>query len=105
MDIDSPPYGALVESLTPTHFVLTEAVVEMHKANGSVPWLERPLSPRLMQYATNDIYVIDQLYNAFLQKLMQSRSSGSCIPSRSLNRLRSRLAERWIGQERSLRIN
>jgi len=45
-----------------------EDVVAMHRANGGVPWLERPLSPRLMQYAANDIFVIDLLYNHFLQK-------------------------------------
>jgi len=43
-------------------------VVAMHQANGGVPWLDRPLSPRLIQYAANDIYVIDLLYNHFLQK-------------------------------------
>jgi len=43
-------------------------VVAMHKENGGVSWLERPLSPRLMQYAANDIYVIDLLYSHFLQK-------------------------------------
>jgi len=40
----------------------------MHRANGGVPWLERPLSAKLLQYAANDIYVIDLLYNSFLHK-------------------------------------
>jgi exonuclease 3'-5' domain-containing protein 1 len=40
----------------------------MHKANGGVPWMERPLSSQLIQYAANDIYAIDLLYKFFLQK-------------------------------------
>jgi len=44
-----------------------EEVVAMHKANGSAKWLERPVEPKLLQYAANDIYAIDLLYNYFLQ--------------------------------------
>jgi len=51
-----------------TYVFCIEEVVAMHKANGGVPWLERPLSPKLLQYAANDIYVIDLLYNHFLRR-------------------------------------
>lgn len=44
-----------------------DEIVVMHKENGGVPWLERPLSPKLIQYAATDIYAIDLLYNHFLQ--------------------------------------
>lgn len=46
---------------------LAADVVAMHKANGGVPWLERPLSTKLIQYAANDIYIIDLLYHYFLR--------------------------------------
>jgi len=49
------------------HVTKDAEVVAMHKANGSVRWLERPLAPNLLQYAANDIYAIDLLYNYFLQ--------------------------------------
>ncbi|KAG9311406.1 ribonuclease H-like domain-containing protein [Chiua virens] len=40
-------------------------VVAMHKANGSMVWLERPLVLQLLQYAAHDIEMMAALYEHF----------------------------------------
>ncbi|KAI0077551.1 hypothetical protein K474DRAFT_1642967 [Panus rudis PR-1116 ss-1] len=43
-------------------------VVQMHRSNQSVLWMNRPLNPRLLQYCANDINAIATLYEYFLAK-------------------------------------
>ncbi|CAL1709437.1 unnamed protein product [Somion occarium] len=40
-------------------------VVAMHKAGESERWMERPLSPQLLQYSANDIYLIATAFTFF----------------------------------------
>ncbi|KAF8444019.1 ribonuclease H-like domain-containing protein [Boletus edulis BED1] len=40
-------------------------VVAMHKTNGSMIWLDRPLLPQLLHYAAHDIEMIGALYEHF----------------------------------------
>ncbi|KAH7915527.1 ribonuclease H-like domain-containing protein [Hygrophoropsis aurantiaca] len=42
-------------------------IVAMHRANGSVFWLERPLRRKLLVYASHDIQMLADLYSHFLE--------------------------------------
>ncbi|KAI0080490.1 hypothetical protein K474DRAFT_1615686 [Panus rudis PR-1116 ss-1] len=44
-----------------------DVVVAMHRAGESSRWMERPLSHTLMQYAANDIFLIDAVFKFFAQ--------------------------------------
>jgi exonuclease 3'-5' domain-containing protein 1 len=70
-------------SFNEAHVFLVAEVVAMHKANGGISWLERPLSPKLLQYAANDIYVIDLLYNYFLRKRWIKKNNLSLLLQQS----------------------
>ncbi|KAF9235483.1 hypothetical protein BU15DRAFT_51340 [Melanogaster broomeanus] len=55
-------------SLVVDNSYVVEQVVNMHKTNGSVIWMERPLLPQLLQYAAHDIEMIGALYEHFKQE-------------------------------------
>ncbi|KAI0049332.1 hypothetical protein FA95DRAFT_1556986 [Auriscalpium vulgare] len=54
-------------------------VVEMHRSGQSSRWMERPLSPTLLQYAAGDIIMIAHLFAHFCEKKYIQVAGGASV--------------------------
>ncbi|OBZ66440.1 hypothetical protein A0H81_13662 [Grifola frondosa] len=78
------------------------AVVALHASKGSEVWMERPLQPRLLQYAAHDIQLIGLLYAHFLRVgwIRRGRAAHALLREQSTRYIRV-----WTSRDQKTLIN